>query len=51
MALLPRFLPSARATEGVIKLDIARVLMNLTRIIATAVYEDAPLSSDRSPLA
>jgi quinol monooxygenase YgiN len=40
MAALAEIIPSARATEGVIKLDIARVLDEPDAFIATAVYED-----------
>src|SRR4051794_6861690 len=40
MAALAEIIPSARATEGVINLDIARVLDEPDAFIATAVYED-----------
>ena len=40
MAALAEIITPARATEGVIKLDIARVLLEPDSFIATAVYED-----------
>jgi quinol monooxygenase YgiN len=40
MAALAQIIAPARATEGVIKFDIARVLLNPDWFIATAVYED-----------
>jgi quinol monooxygenase YgiN len=40
MAALAEIIPSARATEGVINLDIAHVLDDPDAFIATAVYED-----------
>jgi quinol monooxygenase YgiN len=41
MAPLAEIITPARATEGVISLDIARVLREPDSFIATAVYEDA----------
>lgn len=40
MTALSEIIAPARATEGVIKFDIARVLRDPDRFIATAVYED-----------
>jgi quinol monooxygenase YgiN len=40
MAALAEIIPPARATEGVINFDIARVLLDPDAFIATAVYED-----------
>jgi quinol monooxygenase YgiN len=40
MAALAEIITPARATEGVISLDIARVLLEPDSFIATAVYED-----------
>jgi quinol monooxygenase YgiN len=40
MAALAEIIAPARATEGVISLDIARVLLEPDSFIATAVYED-----------
>ena len=40
MAALAEIVTPARATEGVISLDIARVLLDPDAFIATAVYED-----------
>jgi quinol monooxygenase YgiN len=40
MAALAEIIPPARATEGVINFDIARVLRDPDCFIATAVYED-----------
>jgi len=40
MAALAEIITPARATEGVISLDIARVLLEPDAFIATAVYED-----------
>jgi quinol monooxygenase YgiN len=40
MAALAEIITPARATEGVINFDIARVLRDPDRFIATAVYED-----------
>ena len=40
MAALAEIINPARATEGVINFDIARVLRDPNRFIATAVYED-----------
>jgi quinol monooxygenase YgiN len=40
MAALAEIIPSARATEGVINFDIARVLLDPDAFIATAVYQD-----------
>jgi quinol monooxygenase YgiN len=41
MAALAEIIEPARATEGVISLDIARVLHEPDSFIATVVYEDA----------
>src|SRR5262249_39246600 len=41
MAALAEIITPARATEGVISLDIARVLLEPDSFIATVVYEDA----------
>jgi len=40
MAALAEIVTPARATKGVISLDIARVLLEPDSFIATAVYED-----------
>jgi len=40
MAALAEIITPARATEGVISLDIAQVLLDPDSFIATAVYED-----------
>jgi len=40
MAALAEIITPARATEGVISFDIARVLLEPDSFIATAVYED-----------
>ena len=40
MAALAEIITPARATQGVINFDIARVLRDPNRFIATAVYED-----------
>jgi quinol monooxygenase YgiN len=40
MAALAAIIAPARATEGVISLDIARVLLEPDSFIATVVYED-----------
>ena len=40
MAALAEIIAPARATEGVISLDIARVLLEPDSFIATAIYED-----------
>ena len=48
MAALAEIIPPARATEGVINFDIARVLPDPDWFIATAVMRTAPLSNDRS---
>jgi quinol monooxygenase YgiN len=40
MAALAAIIPGARATKGVIKLDIARDLLDSDFFIATGVYED-----------
>ena len=40
MAALAEIIAPARATEGVISLDIARVLLEPDSFIATAVYDD-----------
>jgi quinol monooxygenase YgiN len=41
MTALAEIITPARATKGVISLDIARVLIEPDSFIATAVYEDA----------
>ena len=41
MSALAEIITPARATEGVISLDIARVLTEPDSFIATAVYEDS----------
>jgi quinol monooxygenase YgiN len=40
MAALAEIITPARATQGVINFDIARVLLDPDAFIATAVYED-----------
>jgi quinol monooxygenase YgiN len=40
MSALAEIITPARATEGVISLDIARVLLEPDSFIATAIYED-----------
>ena len=40
MAALAAIIPGARATKGVIKLDIARDLLDPDSFVATGVYED-----------
>ena len=40
MAALAAIVPGARATEGVIKLDIARDLLDRDSFVATGVYAD-----------
>src|SRR6201982_999694 len=40
MAALAAIIPGARATQGVIKLDIARDLLDPDSFVATGVYED-----------
>ncbi|MER8700300.1 antibiotic biosynthesis monooxygenase [Mesorhizobium sp. M1227] len=40
VAALAEIITPARATQGVINFDIARVLRDPNRFIATAVYED-----------
>jgi quinol monooxygenase YgiN len=40
MAALAEIIAPARATEGVVSLDIARILLEPDSFIATAVYED-----------
>src|SRR5262249_11315440 len=40
MAALAAIIPGARATEGVVKLDIARDLLDPDSFVATGVYED-----------
>jgi quinol monooxygenase YgiN len=40
MAALAAIIPGARATEGVLKLDIARDLIDPDSFIATGVYDD-----------
>jgi quinol monooxygenase YgiN len=41
MTALTQIITPARATEGVVAFDIARVLLEPDAFIATAVYEDA----------
>src|SRR5262249_38657241 len=41
MAALAAIIPGARATEGVVKLDIARDLLDPDSFVATGVYEDS----------
>ena len=41
MAALAEIIAPARATQGVISLDIARVLLEPDSFIATVVYQDA----------
>ena len=40
MAALAAIIPGARATEGVISLDIARDLLDPDSFVATGLYED-----------
>jgi quinol monooxygenase YgiN len=40
MAALAEIITPARATDGVVELDIARVLRDPDSFIATAIYED-----------
>src|SRR4051812_20486812 len=40
MAALAEIITPARATEGVVEFDIARVLRDADSFIATAIYED-----------
>ena len=40
MAALAAIIPVARATQGVVKLDIARDLLDPDSFVATGVYED-----------
>ncbi|HEY1636483.1 MAG TPA: antibiotic biosynthesis monooxygenase [Acidimicrobiales bacterium] len=40
MAALAEIITPARATEGVVNFDIARILLEPDSFIATAVYED-----------
>jgi quinol monooxygenase YgiN len=40
MAALAAIIPGARATEGVVKLDIARDLLDPDSFLATGVYKD-----------
>ena len=42
MAALAEIIPPARATEGVINFDIARLLIDPDEFIATAIYVDGP---------
>jgi quinol monooxygenase YgiN len=51
MAALSEIIPPARATEGVINFDIARVLLDPDAFIATAVYEDGPALERQESLA
>jgi len=40
LAALAAIIPGARATEGVISLDIARDLLDSDSFVATGIYED-----------
>jgi len=40
MAALAAIIPGTRATEGVVRLDIARDLLDPDSLVATGVYED-----------
>jgi quinol monooxygenase YgiN len=40
MAALAAIVPGARATRGVVKLDIARDLLDPDSFVATGIYED-----------
>jgi Uncharacterized conserved protein len=40
-AALAAIIPVARATEGVLKLDIARDLLDAYTFVATGIYEDS----------
>src|SRR4051794_36494461 len=51
MAALGAIIPPARATEGVITFDIARVLVDPDAFIATAVYEDGSALERQESLA
>jgi quinol monooxygenase YgiN len=51
MAALAAIIPPARATEGVITFDIARVLLDPDAFIATAVYEDGSALERQESLA
>ena len=52
LAALAAIIPEARATQGVISLDIARDLLDPDSFVATAVYEDgAALQRQESALA
>src|SRR4051795_10175542 len=51
MAALAEIIPPARATEGVITFDIARVLLDPDAFIATAVYEDGAALERQESLA
>jgi quinol monooxygenase YgiN len=42
MGALAEIITPARATEGVVDFDIARVLRDPDSFIATAIYEDGP---------
>lgn len=50
MAALAAIIPGARATQGVIKLDIARDLLDLTPSSRPGSTRTVPLSNDRSRL-
>jgi quinol monooxygenase YgiN len=51
MAALAAIIPGARATEGVISLDIARDLLDPDSFVATGIYEDgAALERQESAL-
>jgi len=41
LAALAAIVPGARATQGVISLDIARDLLDRDSFVATGIYEDA----------
>jgi quinol monooxygenase YgiN len=51
MAALAEIISPARATEGVINFDIARVLLDPDAFIATAVHEDGPALERQESLA
>src|SRR5260370_42256818 len=40
LAALAAIIPGARATQGVVKLDIARDLLDPDAFVATGIYED-----------
>ena len=52
LAALAAIIPDARATQGVISLDIARDLLDPDSFVATGIYEDgAALQRQESALA